>query len=295
MHMNQAAVSTSRYCRNSSGVIVPDRLVSKEGAQHQDEVLVSLDRALEPDIDELHLAYMPIVDLRSGLCVGAEALLRWQTADGRTISPDDFIALAERHQRIRRVTEKVLEIFATDVQTLFKFQRDFYVALNVSSDDLLGSTLVEDISALTRLAGITAENIVIEVTERKSLDHDMIRQQVASLRDRGIKVALDDFGTGYASLACLAQMPVDYLKIDRTFVQAAARGGRGRERLLEHIVQIARSFNLSVVAEGIETRDQFDCVHALGVEHAQGWYLGKPMTPEALGALLSAPSGSTAR
>jgi len=238
---------------------------------------------------------MPIVDLRSGLCVGAEALLRWQTADGRTISPDDFIALAERHQRIRRVTEKVLEIFATDVQTLFKFQRDFYVALNVSSDDLLGSTLVEDISALTRLAGITAENIVIEVTERKSLDHDMIRQQVASLRDRGIKVALDDFGTGYASLACLAQMPVDYLKIDRTFVQAAARGGRGRERLLEHIVQIARSFNLSVVAEGIETRDQFDCVHALGVEHAQGWYLGKPMTPEALGALLSAPSGSTAR
>lgn len=283
--MIQTAVSTDRYRQGPFGRGVQDRFAPQERRPCRDDLIRSLDRALELDSDELRLAYLPIVDLRSGRCVGAEALLRWRTTDGRQISPDDFVSLAERNQRIRRLTRKVFEIFAADVPTLFKSQHQFYVALNVSSDDLLDGTLVEDIAALVRRTGIATANLVIEITERQSLDHDVIRQQVASLRTTGVRVALDDFGTGYASLACLAKMPVDYLKIDRIFVQAAGEGSGGG-RLLEHIVQIARSFNLSIVAEGIETLDQHDRVRALGVEQAQGWYLGKPMGPEELSRLL---------
>lgn len=227
--------------------------------------------------NEFYLQYQPIVELASGRCVGAEALLRWKRGTGEQIGPDLFIPVAEHSGIITRLTERVLALVQADVGSYLASHPDFHIAINLSAADLQSAAIVDLVDGFLERSGARASNLILEITERSFLDMEHAVPVIAAFRARGIEVAIDDFGTGYSSLSYLEALELDFLKIDRSFIDAI--GTRApTSQVVGHIIAMARTLGLRMVAEGVETEAQAAFLREHAVQYAQGWVFGKPMS-----------------
>ena len=225
---------------------------------------------------ELFLEYQPIVDLRSGRWIGVEALVRWRRPTGELVCPDLFIPIAEQHGLIVKLTRRVLELIRRDVGDFLADRPDFHVGINVAPADFHAGDFLDCLRGCLRTMKAAPGNLILEVTERGLPDPVVARKTTGALRASGFAVAIDDFGTGYSSLSYLESLELDYLKIDRSFIEAIGTGAP-TSQVVQHIIAMARDLKLCMIAEGVESQAQADFLRARGVQYAQGWLFGRPM------------------
>ena len=236
------------------------------------------------------VAYQPIVNLATGQCTKAEALLRWQHPERGPIGPGEFIAVAESCGLIIPIGDWVFEQAALQVRT-WRATVDPQFQVSVNKSPLQFNNPVRSTAPWgLRLAamGLEGNSVVAEITEGLLLDgNPLVAQTLKAMEDAGIQVALDDFGTGFSSLAYLQKHDIDYLKIDQAFVRNMAPGSKDLS-LCEAIVVMAHKLGLQVIAEGVETEQQRDLLHAAGCDYAQGYFFSRPVHAEALERYLQA-------
>jgi sensor c-di-GMP phosphodiesterase-like protein len=225
---------------------------------------------------EFIVHYQPIVALRTGLCVGAEALVRWRRPDGSLVRPDLFIPLAEDSGLILPITDQVIDAVVHDLGPLLAANRSLHVSINLSASDLKTGRILPVIEKALGRTGISAKQIWLEVTERSFLEIDAARSTIIKAREIGYSVAIDDFGTGYSSLQYLQGLPLDSLKIDKSFIDTIGKG-TATSSVTPHIIDMAKTLNFVIVAEGIETKEQLDYLRAHNVDFGQGWLFAKAM------------------
>jgi diguanylate cyclase (GGDEF)-like protein len=230
----------------------------------------ALARAVEHE--ELGLAYQPVIDLDRTETTGVEALLRWHTPDGAPVSPADFIPIAEASGLIVPIGAWVLERACTDVAPLGELS----VAVNVSAVQLRIPDFALQVADALERSGLPPRRLVLELTESAVMDDvPGVLEAFRALGALGVQVAIDDFGTGFSSLSTLAALPVDLLKLDRSFVAAMASSAP-HEALVGGVVSLADRLGLPLVAEGVEDGGQLEALRALGCRYAQGFHLGRP-------------------
>jgi diguanylate cyclase (GGDEF)-like protein len=231
------------------------------------------------DHDALTLAYQPIVDLRTRSIVGFEALARWHDPELGTVPPSVFIPLAEQIGVMPRLGEWVLATASAEAARWQGVRADGlrpYVAVNVSAVQLRTEGLAERVAKLLERAGLAPDLLLLEVTESQLVEH--IADAVGVLRELrqlGVRVAIDDFGTGYSSLSYLRNLPVDVVKIDRSFISGIGTTA-GEWSFAQAMVRLIQRLGLTTVAEGVEDAAQLAHARAIGVEMAQGYYFGRP-------------------
>lgn len=218
--------------------------------------------------NQLSLEYQPIVDLRTGQWRGAEALLRW-SAKGQSINPALIVAEAERCGLVCDLTRWVCRRVAEDYAAFFQHGAGRYFTINLSAKDLADPHFVDFVSALFTQYDVPAACIVFELTESVMVDKEQAVSQLQRLHDLGHRIALDDFGTGYSSLSYLEYLPVDILKMDRSFL--SPHRYRSPDAMWRQVLSIAKTLHLTVVAEGVECAEQAEVLCRAGVPLAQGW------------------------
>lgn len=227
---------------------------------------------------ELVLHYQPQIDLISGKLLGAEALVRWNHPTRGLLSPDSFVGIAEHTNLSGELGRWVLNCACAQLAV---WQRrygvtDLRMGINVSAADLITVGLVADVASALRRSGVHARNISLEITETAVVaDLRSARETLQELTDLGVHLAIDDFGTGYSSFAQLKTLPVQTLKIDRSFVVNIAHN-RDDQAIVRSIIELASSFGLQTMAEGVETAQAQAVLVALGCHQAQGYFIGRP-------------------
>ncbi len=224
------------------------------------------------DNREINVHYQPIVSLSSGKIVGAEALARWQQADGTFLSPEIFIALAEQTGLTEPLTRLIIETVFEDMGSWLKSHPEQHISINLEASDLASETLPTLLSTLLNRSQISPSQIALELTEREFADPKTSAPIVARYRNAGHSIYIDDFGTGYSSLSYLQNLDVDVLKIDKSFVDALEY-----KNVTPHIIEMAKTLKLKMVAEGIETTEQEQWLRQHGVHYGQGWLYSKPL------------------
>ena len=230
---------------------------------------------------EFHLLYQPIIDAVSGRIEAYEALARWRSPTLGAVSPADFIPVAERSGLIRDLT-RILLGQALDTMRGWPVER--HLSFNLSAHDIAAPESVDGLTALVVASGIDPSRIVFEVTE-SGLMRDLgdAHRTLASLRALGVRIALDDFGTGYSSLSYLQRLPVDRLKIDRSFVTRLTEDATSLA-IVRSILDLCRHLALDCVVEGVETADQMRLLRSVGCRAMQGYLFRRPMPAEAIPA-----------
>jgi EAL domain-containing protein (putative c-di-GMP-specific phosphodiesterase class I) len=259
--------------------------------------------ALQPRIAELlataeeegrlELHYQPVVELGSGVVVGVEALLRMRSRSGAMVGPDAFVPVAEATGDIHALGEWVLRRTCAQVaewKSRLPAGAEFSLGVNLSPRQLDDPALLERLDGALADARMPPDALVLEITERLlTADTDEVRRTLRGVRERGVHLACDDFGSGYASLRYLDELPVDLVKIDRSWTRRLAEDGP-RSRLARGVLRLATTTGLTVVAEGIEAEAERE---ALLVEHCllgQGYLFSRPVPAADLGALLTTPA-----
>jgi predicted signal transduction protein with EAL and GGDEF domain len=235
-----------------------------------------LARALERE--QIVVQYQPIVDLATGQIAAAEALVRWEHPVRGLVSPGEFVPLAEETGLIVPLGRHVLR---QACEQAARWGDALRMHVNLSVGELLDPALVDHVRNAVAAAGIDPSQLVLEITESQLLgDTVAAAERFRELRDLGLRVALDDFGTGYSSLSYLHSLPLDTLKVAKTFIDGL--GSDDREAgFVGMIVELARTLDLDVIAEGIETPEQLAAVRDLGATLGQGYLLGRPAAPVA--------------
>ena len=240
---------------------------------------------------EMELRYQPIVEVADGTVVGVEALVRWRHPDRGLLGPGEFIALAEETGLIEEIGEWVLETACRGIRSIRLpdgSETDLPITVNLSPRQLRNPALADLVTAVLDETGLSPERLVLEITETAMAgDTPSNLASLRVLRRRGVRVAIDDFGSGYSSLGQLRRLPVDMLKVDREFLGEA----RSTEAtaLLRAIVELAHGLGLTVVAEGVERKDQLALVRGVGCGLGQGWLWSRPMPIDELRVLLGTP------
>jgi sensor c-di-GMP phosphodiesterase-like protein len=237
---------------------------------------------------EFFVEYQPVVELDSRRWVGAEALVRWKRGS-RIIRPDLFIPSAEESGIITFITRCVAEIVAADLPGLLSIDPEFQVAMNLSAVDLRSESSLAVIGEILHAEGVSPHHLEVEATERGFLQGSEARDLLSRIHALGVSIAIDDFGTGYSSLACLQTLCLDTLKIDKAFVDTIGTDGATSQVVL-HIIEMAHSLKLEMVAEGVETEEQAFFLEKRGVRYAQGWLFARPMAISSLREALLAKS-----
>jgi diguanylate cyclase (GGDEF)-like protein len=236
---------------------------------------------------ELYLAYQPQVDLTTGRAFGAEALLRWRTEDGRNVTPDRFIPIAEHSGLIIEIGEWVLREACAELMRLRGAgHTSFTMSVNVSQVQFRHPHFLDVLRRALDDTGAPAEFIELEITESMAMEEpDLLVQMLAQVKRTGVSIAIDDFGTGFSSLSHLQRLQVDRLKIDRTFVTEITGSARGSS-IAEMVIQLGRNLGLSIIAEGVEDERQAQILGALGCTLAQGFLYARPLPPDELATWL---------
>lgn len=231
---------------------------------------------------ELEIFYQPLYSIRSLEIYGTEALLRWRNPETNNyIYPLEFIPLAEETGMIIPIGEWVLK---TATKQIVQWQKDtdlpLSISVNVSAKQFMDENFVKIVSEALEESGLTPKYLILEITESNVMEHlELAISKMDNLKSLGVKLALDDFGTGYSSLSYLKQFPLDTLKIDRTFISDILTN-KNNEILVKAVIEVAHTFNLTVVAEGIELDEQLKVVRELKCDFGQGYLLSKPLSTQ---------------
>ncbi|MGI2327981.1 sensor domain-containing protein [Planococcus sp. YIM B11945] len=226
------------------------------------------------NLNQFHLVYQPKVRLGSSEIEGVEALIRWEHPEYGNISPLDFIPLAEKSGHINQIGDWVLE---TAIYDMKKVNLPLVLNVNISGRQLLQDSFVEKIELLLKRTGFPAEYLNLEITESVALyDIDKIIEKLKRIKKLGIKISLDDFGTGYSSLSYLTKLPIDCLKVDRSFVNQLETDD-SKKAIIKAIIEVAHNLNMEVVAEGVETKKQAELLSSYRCDKGQGYYFSKPL------------------
>jgi diguanylate cyclase (GGDEF)-like protein/PAS domain S-box-containing protein len=225
------------------------------------------------------VAYQPLVELVSGDLAGFEALVRWHQPDGHLALPAEFIPLAEETGLIVPLGAWVLEeACGQAIAWRRRTGAELSMAVNVSPRQLQDPTFAANVADVVRRTGLPPTDLVLELTESSLLDEgDATTTTIAHLKDLGVRISLDDFGTGYSSLSHLRRVPIDVLKIDRSFVAGIDGDDQGERALVRSIVRLAHSLDLEIVAEGVERQTQLQPLRSLGVQTGQGFLFSRPL------------------
>jgi diguanylate cyclase (GGDEF)-like protein len=246
-----------------------------------------LSRAIENE--ELFLLYQPLFSLEDRSLVGVEALVRWRHPQRGIVLPDDFIPFAEQHGLIGKIDSFVLNEACRQLAewtTRDGWPSGFTMAVNVSGAELSDPEFVGRVAEVLRGNGIPAALLCLELTETAFVgEWGDVQETLSALSKLGVRVALDDFGTGYSSLAHLQRLKVDILKIDRSFVAQIGRSPRDRE-IVGAVTAMSHALGITVVGEGIETSHQLDTLAGLDCDQGQGFLFARPLSPEAVVALM---------
>lgn len=279
-HASIALKQAKRWCRGSHQRF--DRRYEDE-LEHRLALVGALRSALAEG--RFTLAYQPQWRLADGALVGVEALLRWQRRPGEWASAGEFIAVAEDSGQIVALGAFVLERACADQRVLARAGIDVPVSVNLSVRQLLDPGFIAVVEGALERAKLSPDRLELEVTESMLLAGEGPTAVIRELRRRGVRIAVDDFGTGHSSLARLRELPVDRLKIDRTFVVDLDQRREARV-ICELVVKLGQALGLRVIAEGVERSSQDALLRELGCDEVQGFYYGPPMALEDLRALL---------
>lgn len=237
---------------------------------------------------DLYCEYQPLVEVATGRLVGVETLVRWCHASDGTVYPDQFIAVAEEHGLIDRLTDAVLTQALQQCRSWRDEGLNLKVAVNVSMDNLGTLSFPETVMEMVTKAGVDTSSLTLEVTESRLMkDQRSSLDILIRLRLKDIGLSIDDFGTGHSSLVQLRDMPFDELKIDRSFVHGAEHD-RSLRAIFTGNVAMAEQLDMRIVAEGVEDAEDWAFLRSTGCSFAQGYFIGRPMRPEALACWLSA-------
>jgi diguanylate cyclase (GGDEF)-like protein len=248
----------------------------KEKITASQMILEGLQHAIE--MKQFFLCYQPIQSAKDNVSFAFEALLRWNFYE-KFIGPDVFIPLAEKSGLIKEIGAWVLNRACMDASH-WQFNQQASVSVNVSVIQLMDDGFIRLLDNCLRSSGLAPERLHLEVTESTFVENKVkIRQQLEQIQARSIGVSIDDFGTGYSSLSQLQSLPVNYVKIDKSFVDNIE--GKG-EAIIRATLFIARELNCKTIAEGVETKEQAVALSAMGVDYLQGYYFAKPMKNEDL-------------
>jgi diguanylate cyclase (GGDEF)-like protein len=229
---------------------------------------------------ELFALYQPVVDLASGRMVAVEALVRWRHPTKGVVGPDGFIAIAEECGLIDAIGNQVLQ---RACRQLAAWRRELgalapeAVAVNLSRAQLAHPGLADEVAMVLAAEGLQPADLELEITETLAAQDERVQASLRELKALGVRLSLDDFGTGYSSLACLHLLPVDAVKIDRSFV-VHAEAVEYHRVLIEATIRVAQTLGMTTVAEGIETPEQAALMHSLHCDRGQGWLFSRPMT-----------------
>jgi EAL domain-containing protein (putative c-di-GMP-specific phosphodiesterase class I)/CHASE2 domain-containing sensor protein len=251
-----------------------------EDASWKLSMLSQLDEAI--DRGEVWVAYQPKLDLATRKIIGAEALARWTHPEKGPIAASEFVAAAEQHNRIGKLTDFVLDKAVAAAAQINKRGTDFDIAVNLSAKLLTDKGFTLRLSALLARRGLPANRLTLELTETAALagsgeGHDMIIR----LRDLGVKIAIDDYGTGLSTLDYLKKIPATEIKIDQSFVKGIV-DNRSDRLMVQSTIGLVHSLGRKVVAEGVEQRDILDLLVEMNCDIAQGFAVGRPMSIESL-------------
>jgi predicted signal transduction protein with EAL and GGDEF domain len=280
---------TAMYHAKSRGKARHELFDADMHARTLDRLSLENDLRRAVDANDFEVHYQPIVWLASGMCVGFESLVRWKR-NGEAISPATFVPMAEELGLIEQLGTWVLQqacaTFA-DWQRRFPESRLDYITVNVSSRQLMQQNFLRIVEQAVDDARLKPCDLRLEITETALMDSPTSAAKLLQeLRDFGVKIYLDDFGTGYSSLSHLHKLPVDALKIDRSFVNSLLLPDRSP--IVESILALARTLNTSVVAEGIESEVQALELERLGCTHAQGYLFSRPLSTQAAEKIVAA-------
>jgi len=243
---------------------------------------------------ELTVVYQPKVELASGQMVGVEALVRWHHPEHGPVPPDEFIPIAESTALIQPLGQFVLETALNQARRWQDAGLCLHVAVNLSVRNLLEPTLVDRVAELLRRSGITPSTLTLEITESGVMtDPEAAIAVLWGLRRIGVRLSVDDFGTGYSSLAYLKRLPVDEVKLDKSFVLNMT-ADKHDAAIVRSTIELAHNLGLQLVAEGIEDQETLELLAALGCDLAQGYHLARPMQADQLVHLRLHASPSTA-
>ncbi|MBX2880307.1 MAG: EAL domain-containing protein [Granulosicoccus sp.] len=232
---------------------------------------VDLRRAISSNEFELH--YQPRVSSKTGVIIGAEALIRWRHPERGMVSPVEFISLAEETGMIVDIGHWVLTKAVSDCARWHAEGQDISVSVNVSSRQFNSGQFAEDVLNVLRDADCPAQKLELELTESMlASEAATVRATLNQLKDTGVRIAIDDFGTGYSNLGYLKDFPIDKIKIDRSFVM-----NDGQKALVEMIVSLGKLLDVGLVAEGIETQEQCRWLQSLDCDEFQGYYFSRPL------------------
>jgi EAL domain-containing protein (putative c-di-GMP-specific phosphodiesterase class I)/CHASE2 domain-containing sensor protein len=242
-------------------------------------LLSRLDQAI--DEGEVWVAYQPKLDLQTREIIGAEALARWTHPEKGPIAASEFIAAAEHHDRIGKLTDFVLNHAIASAAAINRSGRDFNIAVNLSARLLGDKGLKSRLSAMILKHLLDPARLTLELTETSSMTSADALQLLEGLRDLGVKISIDDYGTGLSTLDYLKKVPASEIKIDQSFVRGMIEN-RSDRVMVQSTIALAHSLNRSVVAEGVETREVLDALIEMKCDVAQGFIIGRPMSFESL-------------
>lgn len=276
--------------RNSFRFYTPQMNLDMEARLGMEQ---DLRRALRNN--EFELYYQPQVDLRTGEIVSAEALLRWHHPERGLVEPDAFIPVAEDSGLIVPIGRWVIRTASQQAKSIQKsLRQNVKIAVNVSARQLNDPDFVEEFTLVVRETRLHPSCLELEITETTLMaDTDLVLSRLSRLRSLGVNLAVDDFGTGYSSLSILKRLPVDSLKVDRSFVQGLPEDEEDRA-ITSLVVAMGRSLNYRVVVEGVETAEQVAFLTVCGCHFAQGFYFSKPLPAAELMKVLFDRQGASA-
>jgi len=274
----------SMLCSTKIGIAIYPSSMNEESAR-----VLAIETGLQSAIqkNELRVTYQPKVDVQTGKIVGAEALVRWISADLGFVGPDHFISIAERTGQIIPIGEWVLKQASSQAAIWRnKYGFDFRMAVNMSIKQIHDSDMCATTKEALSESGLPSNCLTLELTENMVMENaESNIELLKQLKDLGIKLSIDDFGTGYSSLSYLQRFPLDELKIDRSFIEEIESENH-RAPIVRAMVSLAHDLDMTVVAEGIETEVQLQHMRGLECELYQGYLRSKPVVADAFEELL---------
>ena len=252
----------------------------KMGAQARQRLQLEKDLKLGLERQEFHLHYQPIVSLESNDIIGFEALARWKHSELGWVSPMDFIPIAEESGYIIAIGKWILNEACRQLklwQDRYDAAKKMSVSVNLSSRQIVYPHIVDDVKSILLKTGLSPKNLKLEITESLLMENfEDAKFKLSKLQELGIQIYIDDFGTGYSSFGYLHSLPIDALKIDRSFINKVDQNNSGL-KIIQSIISLAQVFGLEVIAEGVENLEQLQQLRNMQCHKVQGYYISKPM------------------